>query len=204
MTAVLRVGAFTPWTYAMGPGKRACLWVAGCPFRCSGCATPEFLETTSGKDVAIAKVKRQIDAAIRDQRITGMSFSGGEPFAQAEAVAEIAKHARQRGLSTLSWSGYTRRRLESVNAPRGAAALLAQLDVLIDGLYVANRMEGDPLRGSSNQVIHLLTDKHVPSEFGEQVVDVQCSSKDGAVVVNGVADTRPLRTALKILGVGSV
>jgi anaerobic ribonucleoside-triphosphate reductase activating protein len=204
VTATLRFGAFTPWTLAMGPGKRACLWVAGCPFRCKGCATPEFLEKTSGSDMAVAKVIRMIDSAVRKHGITGMSFSGGEPFAQAEAVAEIARHARKRGLSTLSWSGFTRRRLESVNAPQGASALLAQLDVLIDGVYIANRMEGDPLRGSSNQVIHLLTDRHAPSDFGDQVVDVQCSDKDGAVVVNGVADTRPLRTVLKILGVGSV
>lgn len=204
MTAVLRVGAFTPWTLAMGPGKRVCLWVAGCPFRCRGCATPEFLEKTSGSDMTVAKVTRMIDRAAREYGITGMSFSGGEPFAQAAAVAEIARHARLRGLSTLLWSGFTRRRLEGINAPDGSAGLLAQLDVLIDGTFVQNRMNADPLRGSSNQVIHLLTDRHAPSEFGEQVVDVQCSSKDGAVVVNGVADTRPLRTVLKILGVGSV
>lgn len=203
MTPVMRVGAFTPWTYAMGPGKRASLWVAGCPFRCKGCATPQFLEKDSGSDMRIAAVKRKIDDAVRKHGVTGMSFSGGEPFAQAEAVAEIARHARSRGLSTLSWSGFTRKRLESINAPKGSAVLLAQLDVLIDGVYVEKRMDGDPLRGSSNQIIHLLTDRHSPSDFGERFIDVQCSVKDSAVVVNGVADTGPLRTALKILGIGS-
>jgi anaerobic ribonucleoside-triphosphate reductase activating protein len=196
----MRVGAFEPLTVAMGPGKRACLWVAGCPMRCKGCGTPEFLKKDSGFASTTLRMQRRIDASIRRNGITGVSFSGGEPFAQARAVAEIARHARKRGLSTLSWSGFTREHLEGPNAPDGAAELLAELDVLIDGLFMRDRMDDTPYRGSSNQVIHLLTGRHASDEFEQQVIQAEISERDNAVVIHGVNDVRGMRVALKLIG----
>jgi anaerobic ribonucleoside-triphosphate reductase activating protein len=197
---MIRVGSFVEFTEAMGPGLRACLWVAGCPMRCKGCGTPEFLSKESGSAMSVEDLCRRIDDAVREHGIEGVSFSGGEPFAQAGAVARIARHARSSGLSTQSWSGFSRKHLESSRAPDGAAELLAELDVLIDGPFVQRRMNDDPFRGSSNQVIHFLTDRYGPEDYVDRVIEAQVSERDGAIIVNGVHDTEPLRVALRLIG----
>ncbi|MDP3771597.1 MAG: 4Fe-4S single cluster domain-containing protein [bacterium] len=238
------VGAFEPVTRAMGPGLRACLWVRGCPMRCAGCATPEFIPFPDGHPYSlrnhrdlptppsppsrseggkqkisphpagrgsemgwgqhpISDVCELLDVAIAEHGITGISFSGGEPFAQAPALARIAEHARARGLSTLSWSGFTRKHLEGPRAPIGSRELLAALDVLIDGLFVQRRANGDPLRGSSNQRIHLLTDRHRAEEFAQADVEVRLG-RDGRIVTTGVMNYAMADAALALLGVRSV
>ncbi|MBI4450329.1 radical SAM protein [Candidatus Uhrbacteria bacterium] len=195
------VGAFEPATRAMGPGVRACLWVRGCPMRCAGCATPEFLAVGRPEHaVTVSEICDRIDRAVERDSITGVSFSGGEPFAQAPALARIAEHARSRGLSTLSWSGFTRQHLEGPRALVGNRELLRQLDVLIDGPFVQRRANGDPLRGSSNQRIHLLTGRHRLEEFAQADVEVRLE-RDGRIVTTGVMDYAVTDAALALLGV---
>lgn len=197
----LRVGSFEPRTEAMGPGVRACLWVAGCSIGCIGCATPEFIPRDSGTERTVERACNAIDRAIDAHGIEGVSFSGGEPFEQAAALAEVARHVRARGLSVLSWSGYRHERLVSDRAPAGANALLAELDVLIDGAYVAAKMPGSgPLRGSSNQRIIRLTDRYAESDFTDRVLEARFGD-DGKLVFTGVDDTGAMRTFLRLMGV---
>jgi len=185
----------------MGPGFRAVLWVRGCPMRCAGCVSSEFLPTgRSEHAMAVRRICTWVDTAVKRRRITGVSFSGGEPFAQAEALAEVARHAQHAGLSTLAWSGFTREHLEGPRAPIGAAAFLALLDVLIDGPFVQHEASGDPLRGSRNQRIHLLTDRHRPEEFTDAVAETRITP-DGRVVSTGVVDYTAFDAALALLGV---
>lgn len=194
------VGHFEPMTRAMGPGLRACLWVRGCPIQCPGCATPEFIPAPRPEHAApVAEIYDRIDRAIAEHHIEGVSFSGGEPFAQAEMLAAIAAHTRSRGLSTLAWSGWTRAHLEGPQAPAGSRDLLAQLDVLIDGPYVAALGPPQPLRGSSNQTIHLLTDRYRAEDFRRTTFEVRI--EDDRMVVSGVTDYAALRATLAALGV---
>ncbi|MDO8463240.1 MAG: 4Fe-4S single cluster domain-containing protein [bacterium] len=200
MSAFCSVGRFQEATRAMGPGLRACLWMRGCPFRCRGCATPElqaFARDGRGSEQhTVAQVSAWIDRAKAEHGIDGVSFSGGDPFAQAPALVEIARHARVRGLSTLAWSGYTLRELRSEHAPVGAQALLEQLDVLIDGRFVQRLAAGDPLRGSSNQRMHLLTGRHTLDEFLHTEVEVVVAP-DGTLVT-GVTDYELVRVVLDL------
>ncbi|MFH1098518.1 MAG: 4Fe-4S single cluster domain-containing protein [Candidatus Uhrbacteria bacterium] len=195
------IGAFEPMTLAMGPGPRACIWVRGCPMRCKGCITSEFISRGRPKHArAISEICVWLDRAIAERGVTGISFSGGEPFAQAEALTPVACHAHSRGLSTLSWSGFTRRHLEGPRAPVGARAFLAALDVLIDGPFIQRRVNRDPLRGSSNQFIHLLTDRHRPEEFKDSIVEVRIGAS-GRTVTTGVMDYAATNAALALLGI---
>lgn len=90
--------------------------------------------------------------------VTGFTFSGGEPMAQAAALAQVIKIARrQRDLTLICFTGYRLAELDKRPPGPGIAQLLAQTDVLIDGRYVAERNDGRGMRGSSNQRVHLLT-----------------------------------------------
>jgi len=84
--------------------------------------------------------------------IDGVTFSGGEPFAQAGALAELGAWLRDAGLTVVTYSGYTVQELAAGGAPAWPA-LLAATDLLIAGPYIAARACPDPLKGSANQQV---------------------------------------------------
>ena len=86
-----------------------------------------------------------------------MTFSGGEPFWQASALAQLAKQVKEKGLNVMSFTGFTLKELRSENAPPGAQELLEQLDILVDGPFVESQKINAPnsLVSSRNQQVHL-------------------------------------------------
>ena len=197
----LNMGAFDPSSRAMGPGLRAVVWVRGCSINCSGCTTQEFISSAPTQLTSLDSLWERIDRARLEHGLEGVSFSGGEPFEQAVALAALADRARRVGLSTLSWSGYTRAFLQSPRSPQGSHELLEQLDVLIDGPFVASRAQHTgPLRGSSNQVVHLLTRRYQMADLegGHAKLEVDA---DGQAVISGVINYERLDAVLSLFGV---
>jgi len=152
-------------TRALGPGWRSVAWVQGCPFSCRGCIAPDWIPQTPAREADPAELAAEL---LADPAITGFTFSGGEPMAQAEGLAQVITIARrQRDLTLICFTGYRLAQLHSRPPGPGVAELLAQTDVLIDGRYVAARNDGRGLRGSSNQRVHFLTGRlrHVEAEL---------------------------------------
>ena len=82
----------------------------------------------------------------------GVTFSGGEPFAQAEGYLELAKALKEKGYEVASYSGYTFEQL--VSGTKAQRALLETIDILIDGPFIqAEKSLEVPFRGSKNQRI---------------------------------------------------
>ncbi len=73
--------------------------LAGCPLKCHWCDTPYALPLDSGSDFSIAEVKELISKN-RHPNTYKVNFTGGEPLVQHEAVIELAKFVRQKGLRT--------------------------------------------------------------------------------------------------------
>lgn len=120
-----------------------------------------------------------------DERVTGLTISGGEPMAQAAALAQMVRAARTvRELSVICFSGYRLARLRGANGPADAESLLDEIDVLIDGPYVAARNDGRGLRGSSNQRIHHLTGRLRGYDFenGPRAAELHFSDSDVRLV----------------------
>jgi len=93
--------------------------------------------------------------------IEGITFSGGEPFDQAHCLARVARLAREaRDLGVVCFSGYTREELQSGGVP-SAGELLDEVDLLIDGPFLAARPRGSFWRGSDNQRLHHLSSRYV-------------------------------------------
>ncbi|MEX0805450.1 MAG: 4Fe-4S single cluster domain-containing protein [Candidatus Binatia bacterium] len=157
---------------ANGPGHRAVIWVQGCTINCPGCINAAFLNHEKRRMVTVD----ELSSAVFLMEIEGITFSGGEPFQQAKPLAELAKRCKGAGLSVISYSGYRRNFLENENrAPSGAAALLQQLDVLIDGPFMRRLASDTPFRGSANQTIHYLTDRYRPQDFEAVEAEVTIS-----------------------------
>ncbi|RMI31081.1 4Fe-4S single cluster domain-containing protein [Streptomyces triticirhizae] len=153
----LRISRVLDRCGVLGPGWRAVIWVQGCPLRCRGCLAEETLPFSGGELRPVAELADWL-AELPD--IEGVTLSGGEPFGQAGALAELldAARARRPGLSAMAYSGF---RLEALR--RGTLAqraLLDRLDLLVDGPYVEAR-HGDLLwRGSDNQRLLPLSDRY--------------------------------------------
>jgi len=144
-------------TKALGPGLRSVVWVQGCPFRCQGCVAPDWIPFGSGR---AADPQGLAAMLLADPAVTGLTFSGGEPMHQAAGLAQVIAAARQhRDLTLICFTGYRLAELQRRPPGPGVVDLLAQVDVLIDGRYIAGRNDGVGLRGSANQQVHFLTER---------------------------------------------
>jgi anaerobic ribonucleoside-triphosphate reductase activating protein len=137
-----------------GPGCRAVVWVQGCLRECSGCYNTASWTFEINQLISVEALVHKI---LSNPRNEGVTFSGGEPFWQASALAKVARQVKAAGLNVLSFSGFTLEQLQSHYGPAGAQELLAQLDILIDGPYVESQAVNSPdsLVSSKNQRVHV-------------------------------------------------
>ncbi|MCY6493729.1 4Fe-4S single cluster domain-containing protein [Leptolyngbya sp. GGD] len=137
-----------------GPGYRAVIWVQGCLRECPGCFNPASWSFEANQLVTVESLVEKILSNDRNQ---GVTFSGGEPFWQAPALASLARQVKAAGLNVMSFTGFTLEQLRSEFAPAGAQDLLAELDLMIDGAYVESLAihSPDSLVSSSNQRVHV-------------------------------------------------
>ena len=140
-----------------GPGSRAVIWVQGCSRACSSCFNPASWEFEINQLVPIEQI---VDFILSEPSHEGVTFSGGEPFWQATALAAVARQVKAQGLNVMSFSGFTLEELQSDRAPTGAHELLQELDLLVDGPYVESQAINDPnsLVSSRNQKVRVFNE----------------------------------------------
>lgn len=169
-----------PGSIVDGPGIRFGVFVQGCSHHCSGCHNPESQAHKSNKIKTVAEILDEFESA---ESCTGVTLSGGEPFEQAESLAELASALKDKSISVWCYSGYLFEDLLAIsngqNAPgqsdycnsQNAASvksLLQNIDVLVDGEFKQDLKSYDALyRGSTNQ----------------RLIDVPKSLESGKVVL---------------------
>lgn len=156
-SGLINLAHFSPRCGVLGPGNRAVLWVQGCHRGCPGCIAAPMAEPRQAGLVSVEEmVRRLLDLP----DLGGVTFSGGEPFEQAGALADLCEELRaRRDLSLMSYTGYTLEEL-TVGGDADQRRLLGWLDILVDGPFELT-LQADLLwRGSSNQRVHLLTSRH--------------------------------------------
>ena len=132
-----------------GPGIRMTVFAQGCPHHCTGCHNPETWTFGCGTPM---EEERILEIVRTNPLCRGVTFSGGEPFAQAEGFAKLAKLLKKKGYEVASYSGYTFEQL--TNGTDAQKELLMSIDVLIDGPFVLSEKSLEvPFRGSRNQRI---------------------------------------------------
>ncbi len=142
--------------HVLGPGERFVIWGQGCPLRCPGCHNPQYLPFVDATWMTIENLERRILATTG---IEGVTFVGGEPFAQAQSLAVLAQRVRRAGLSVMTYSGFTVEQLISGVEPY-AMWLMYSTDLLMDGPYRRNLSTQRPWRGSDNQRLLALTSRY--------------------------------------------
>ena len=132
-----------------GPGIRTTVFAQGCPHHCPGCHNPETWEFGCGTPM---EEERLVEIVKANPLCRGVTFSGGEPFAQAEGFAKLAELLKSEGYEVASYSGYTFETL--LRGTPAQRKLLETIDILIDGPFLlAEKSLEVPFRGSKNQRI---------------------------------------------------
>ncbi len=186
--AWVNLASFVPCTESEGPGRRAALWVQGCAKRCPECCNPDYLKIFERAIVPASALVERVARAQLEFGIEGVTFLGGEPLLQAKGLAEVAQECHRLGLSVMTFTGYTVDEIRQLNLD-GAAELLANIDLLVDGPYIAEQTEARRnWVGSSNQQFHYLTDRYDATveldPAGGRSVEFQVGL-DGRLRVNG-------------------
>ncbi|WP_214816044.1 anaerobic ribonucleoside-triphosphate reductase activating protein [Exiguobacterium sp. s59] len=136
-----------------GPGIRTVIFTAGCPHHCKGCHNPSSWNLSGGDEIEVDELVHRIKMSGWD----GVTVSGGEPFLQSSALAELVTACKSLGKNVWVYTGYTIEQLEAMH-DESVQTVLDHADVLVDGRYEQSlRDTGLRFRGSSNQRIIFLT-----------------------------------------------
>ena len=144
----LRLAGVIKESIVDGPGLRFTVFVQGCPHHCPGCHNPQTHDFSGGFDCDVEKLVAEVQ---KNPLLQGVTFSGGEPFCQCEALYRLAAKIKSLGLDLYIYSGYTYEQILQLKDPF-ARKLLEQCDVLMDGPFLLELRTLDaPFRGSKNQ-----------------------------------------------------
>ena len=144
----LRIAGVVNDSIVDGPGYRFTIFTQGCPHRCPGCHNPQTHDPRGGSWIDTDELMGQI---LGNPLLEGVTFSGGEPFSQAEILAQLGREIKKHGLSLWCYSGYTLESLLAMNKP-SVNHLLEVADVLVDGPFILEERDLElSFRGSRNQ-----------------------------------------------------
>ncbi len=157
---LLRLSGVISESIVDGPGFRYVVFTQGCPHGCPGCHNPQTHDFNGGTLIDPLTLLPEID---ENPLLAGVTFSGGEPFCQPEALLPLAREIKARGLHLLIFSGYTYEQLQDLKASSEATDQLLRLcDTLIDGPYLEEQRDLTlQFRGSANQRVLQLVDGQI-------------------------------------------
>lgn len=181
---LLNLAAFQPETYVLGPGKRAAIWVQGCPFHCNGCIAQDWIPIQPANLITPLDLANKI-LSLPD--LEGITISGGEPMLQAQALNLFLDFIfDKRDLGVICFTGYKIDQLQNSPPNEYVNHFLSNIDLLIDGLYVENLNNGKGLRGSTNQRFNFLSSRYCSIDFVNQPRKMEVLINDGEAFVIGV------------------
>lgn len=179
-----------------GPGLRALVYFQGCSLHCRSCWNPKSHPFT-GDERSVEDVAKWVLRAHEESGLEGVTFSGGEPMQQADALLALVEflHCQLPSLSFGLYSGYSEKELKSgqyrcrSDPPPGAKRniwqrLTRHLDFGVLGRYVATRPSALPVRTSTNQTLVLFSDRYREQDFEPQEVEIHIGAQ-GLVQVTG-------------------
>lgn len=157
-----------------GPGLRYAVFTQGCSHGCPGCHNPGSHDPNGG---SVRRIDDIVADIAKNGLVTGVTLTGGDPFEQPAACAELARRVRELGLGVWTYTGYLYEDLAASDDP-AVQALLAASDVLVDGPFVeARKSLLLTWKGSSNQ----------------RVIDLDATRKAGRIVLWESRDEFPTK-----------
>lgn len=191
----IRIHKILKNTKVEGPKNRYCIWVQGCSRHCKGCWAKATWDFNSGTQYNVDEILKDI---LNTQNIDGVTFLGGEPFEQPEALEFLCRKIKEANLSVICFSGNSFNNL-NLKYPQ----ILKNIDLLIDGEFKEEEKDfSRPWVGSKNQNYHFLSDKFNKNILEEYKNKVELNiQKDGTIFINGMGDFEELTKKLKLFSI---
>lgn len=137
----MKISGILPCSFVNGDGARYVVFVQGCKHCCPGCQNPETWDFDGGYEITAQEIVNDF----RNRRLLdGITLSGGDPFFQQDACAELLKL-----LPDVNVWIYTGFEYEDICNTK----LAKMADVLVTGKFVKELSCEGKMYGSSNQKI---------------------------------------------------
>jgi anaerobic ribonucleoside-triphosphate reductase activating protein len=144
----LRIAGTVKDSIVDGPGLRYVIFTQGCPHHCKGCHNPETHDFSAGR---IADTQQILEEIFSNPILRGVTFSGGEPFCQPEALVPMAEVIKKEGKHLMIFTGYLLEHLQKMEN-ESVKRLLELADVIVDGPFILEEKNLTlSYRGSENQ-----------------------------------------------------
>lgn len=155
MVSDIRISGIVEESIVDGPGLRFTVFTQGCPHHCPGCHNPQTHDFNGGTMMRIEDIFKQYR---ENPLLSGITFSGGEPFCQPQPLYALAVKVKELGHNVMTYSGYTYEQLQKMAVTdKHIRQLLSVTDILVDGRYVQELRDLElKYRGSSNQRVLIL------------------------------------------------
>lgn len=187
----LRVFKIIERTKVEGPNERFCIWVQGCSKKCKGCWATNTWDDNKGEIISVNELFEKIKA---QKGIEGVTFLGGEPFEQAQALALLAEKVKSINLSVVTFTGYFLEQLVEKN-DANINKLIEMTDLLIDGPFEEKQFDlSRPWVGSSNKRYVFLSDRYSMEDIqgAKNKIEVRVD-KNGFTFINGMGDFKKIQ-----------
>lgn len=132
-----RIRKIVPSSYVDGPGQRSVVFFQGCPIHCLGCQSRQTWDAAGGHQVDVDDLAETL--ALLSAKHGSVTISGGEPFAQPEALAQLVEALRVYGVRHITvYTGYL---ADAQLLDRAHPAfpfvhrVFGKIDVLVDGPF---------------------------------------------------------------------
>ena len=146
----LKIAGVVPESITDGDGIRYVLFVQGCPHHCPGCHNPETHDFEGGTEADTDDILKEFS---KNPLLSGITFSGGEPFCQPGPLADLGEKVVENGKNITVYTGYTFEQLLEMSRDNSdIKRLLDVAHVLIDGRFILSEKSLTiRFRGSKNQ-----------------------------------------------------
>lgn len=170
-------------SFIYGPGKRFVIWTQGCSIRCPGCWNNDMWSFDKRNLISVKKLFKIITA---QSDIEGITLLGGEPLDQYDDVLALLRLCKTSALSVMLFTGYETAEMQQA----GRSAIFEYVDILISGPYQKDkRTLNAQWIGSTNQVIHFLSDRYRPYQRKDaNYVEIEIEETGGLTIL-GFPDT---------------
>lgn len=186
----IRINSYIPITNVEGVGTRFAIWVQGCTLCCKNCANSHMWNKDGGTTYKTDEIIDLIKSY--KNKIEGITWLGGEPLEQIEAITEISKAVQSFELSVIIFTGY---KYETLKDNKDFQELVKYVDILIDGRYEADKQDfSRAWVGSSNQKYYYFSNR-----YNENIVSTYKNkieiriNPDNKVVMTGMGNFEELK-----------
>lgn len=131
-----------------GPGIRLVVFLQGCQWNCKGCHNPQLFPLDEGIEISEVQLAKMILKKLNSMH-SGITFSGGDPLLQSEALLKVSDYIRSRKPEINIWL-YTGFLFEDIKNLK----VLENIDVVVDGPFLIEEKDISlRFKGSANQRI---------------------------------------------------